>query len=730
MYLGKKHKRFFWGSAKTLFTLLVVVSLLLFTAAFVSAEDEPEDITTVNGLPCKAGEVLVKYSKTESFSKIAYSLNSVGSSAQNTLPEDIVIADVPDGETIESFMEELENTHGVEYVQPNYIYKLSATTVNDTLSSNQWYLEKIGVYDAWDTTMGSADIKVAVLDTGADLEHEDLGLQIVAQTDVVDNDGSAADDHGHGTHVAGIIAAEANNAKGVAGVAPGCRLIIVDVFGINQLGEWVALTSDSIKGINYAVSQGANIINMSLGGYDNDMLFEEAIDSAVQSGVVCIGAAGNDGDNIANPELATMPHYPSDYDSCISVISTDQNDLKSGFSNYGPEKDISAPGESIGSTYIGNEYVYMSGTSMATPVVSGVAALILSVNPALTVDEVKNILYTTAVDLGEEGRDDVYGNGRVDAASAAAAAASSLNVLSVELDTDLVEISTNGVETLTATVYPAWSADKTVTWSSSNEAAATVLDGVVTPQGVGSTVITVTTNDGSFTDTCSVNVLQGPDGISLDISETSVYAGDSFTLTASVLPEEAVDKSVTWSTSNPDVAVVENGVVTVVGKGTADITASTTDGGYIAACTVSAEKANIDSTVYNISRDTEIITGIAENTSVTQMKSNLAGEPSYIKVYSQDGTEYTGDTVATGMAVKLVRNGIINDELTIVVGGDVSGDGMVSIADYTLVRLNILDLKALAEPFILPADVNGDGTISIADYTLIRLHILQLKSLY
>lgn len=730
MYLGKKHKRFFGGSARTLFTLLIVMSLLLSTAAFVSAEDESEDITTVDGLPCKADEVLVKYSETESFSEIAYSLNNIGSSIENSMPEDIVIADVPDGETIESFMEELENTPGIEHVQPNYVYKLGAATVNDTLSSNQWYLDKIGVYDAWDTTMGSADIKVAVLDTGADLDHEDLVSQIVAQTDVVDNDESAEDDHGHGTHVAGTIAAEANNAKGVAGIAPGCRLIIVDVFGINQLGEWVALTSDSIKGINYAFSQGANIINMSLGGYDNDVLFEEAIDSVVESGVVCIGAAGNDGDNIKNPELATKPHYPSDYDSCISVISINQSDLKSSFSNYGPEKDISAPGETIGSTYKGNEYMYMSGTSMATPVVSGVAALILSINPELTVDEVKNILYTTALDLGEEGRDDTFGNGRVDAASAAAAAVDSLKVEGVELNIDSVEMSTNGQETLTPTVHPIWAADKTATWSSSNEAVATISEGVITAQDVGTAVITVTTNDGSYTDTCNVKVHQGTESISLDIIEANQYIGDSFTLTATVLPEEAVDKSVAWMSSNTNVATVENGVVTVVGNGTADITASTNDGGYTAACTVSAEKVRIESSVYAINRDTQIITGIAENTSVSQMKSNLTGEPSYIQVYSQDGTEYTGDTVATGMNVKLIRNGIINDMLTIVVGGDVSGDGVISIADYTLVRLNILELKALGEPYILPADVNGDGSISIADYTLIRLHILQLKSLY
>lgn len=729
MYLGKKHKRLLRSSVRTVLSLLVVVSLLLFSAAFASAEDKPEEITTVDGLPCKADEVLVKYSETESPADIACSLSSVGSTVEKSLPEEIVIADVPDGETIESFIEELEDTPGVEHVQPNYVYRFCATTINDPLSTNQWYLEKIGVYDAWDTTMGSTDIKIAVLDTGADLDHEDLASQIFAQTDVVDNDDDADDDHGHGTHVAGIIAAQADNAKGVAGVAPGCQLIIVDVFRRDDLGEWLALTSDNIKGVNYAVSQGANIINMSLGGYDNDVLFEEAIDSAVESGVVCIGAAGNDGNDIDNPELATKPHYPADYDSCISVISTDQNDVKSDFSNYGPQKDISAPGEVIGSTFTGNQYGEMSGTSMATPVVSGVAALILSINPQLTVDEVKNILYATAFDLGVEGRDDVYGNGRVDAASAVAAASSSLSVQSVELNTESFEISTNGQETLTATVTPIWAADKTVSWSSSNDAVASVIDGVVTPEGIGTAVITVTTNDGGFTDTCNVTVHQGTRSISLDVTETSIIAGDSFTLSTTVLPEEAADKSVVWTSSNTEVATVENAVVTGVGGGTATITATTTDGGYIADCVVSVELAAIESSVYSIDSDAGVLSGIAEKTSVTVLKENLS-EPSYIKVYSLDGIEYAGDTVATGMTVKLIRNGVVNDELSIVVEGDVNGDGVISIADYTLVRLDILELKALEGPFMLPADVNGDGAISIADYTLIRLHILQLKSLY
>ena len=139
---------------------------------------------------------------------------------------------------------------------------------------------------------------------------------------------------------------------------------------------------------------------------------------------------------------------------------------------------------------------------------------------------------------------------------------------------------------------------------------------------------------------------------------------------------------------------------------------------------------NIESTAYTINQVFGTISGVYEKTSVDSFKANLINEPGEIFIYNADGTFFTGTAVGTGMKVcRVASNGIITDELTIIVKGDCSGDGAISIADYTMIRLDILDLKALSGVFTLAADVNPDNNISIADYTLIRLHILELKRL-
>ena len=712
------------GSAKVLFALLFLTCSLYFGAGSVSAEgDGAGAIQYLNGHPCKAGEVLVVYSENQLQSSMAFSLNAAGSGVEKNIGRSIALAKVPEGKTLQGFINELMDMPGVSYAQPNYVYALDTTEVNDTYIDDQWHLEKIEAFEAWDITMGSEDIKVAVLDSGIDQDHEDLIGQVVAQTDVVDGDGIADDDNGHGTHVCGIIAAIADNGLGVAGVAPGVKLIVADVFEEVNPGEWLASTSDNILGVEFAVAQGADVINMSFGGYDNDNLFKDALDDATEAGVVCVGAAGN--------ENNTATHYPSDYESCISVISTTYTDAKSSFSNYGSAKDISAPGSSIKSTSYTGGYVSYSGTSMAAPVVSGVAALMLSANPSLSVDDVKRILNDTAVDLGDEGKDDLFANGRVDASAAVAEAVGGSSILDIRLCSDTAQITTATGMTLTYETFPA-AASGPVIWSSSYETAATVSDGVVTGHNAGITNITVSTPDGTVLDTCRVTVMQGVDSMQLDTHEENLESGGTVDITALVYPINAYDPSVTWSSSNPAVASVEatsilTCTVTANSGGTAVITATASDGGITDTCTINVSSVDVESAVYAIDQAKETISGVFEKTSPDSFKANLLNDPAEIYIYTSGGEEYTGDAVATGMSVRRIVGGEVKDELTIIVKGDSNGDGAITITDYTLVRLDILELKLLSGGFTLASDVNGDGAITITDYTLIRLHILELK---
>jgi len=732
-----------------LLILLILIMLVSFSVSFIpighAQEPEPEITTTSEGRLCAEDEVLVKFKDTESDTALANTLESLASEPLNNA-SDIVIADVPEGETVESFVETLQAQSNVEYAQPNYVYKLERT-VNDTFIADQWHLNKIGAFNAWDTTMGSSEIKVAVLDTGIDLDHPDLAGQITAQADVVQNDGNAEDDNGHGTHVAGIIGAVADNMTGVAGIAPGVKLIAVDVFGYyvnpeTSLVEFGAFTSDVIEGIEYAVTHGADVVNMSLGGSEYDSAFEEAVDAAVNAGVVIVAAAGNENENGA--------HYPSDFNSCISVVATDQNDLKADFSNYGIEKDIAAPGVSILSAFPNDvdpehpvDYIYMGGTSMASPVVAGVVALMLSQKPGLSVDDIKDKLYSSADIVTDPA---ISGMGRVNTqnALAAVAAYSPVAVTGVTLNKASHILSVGETYSLTETVAPSDASNNAVIYSSSNPFVASVdySTGLVTANAAGNADITVTTDDGGFTAVCSI-LVDAPSvsvtGITLDKSSFTLLPGDSVCLQPTISPANATNQSLTLVSDAPAVATVKQDstgiVVTAVGEGTATVSVITNDGGYTAACVITVKSRTIKSSVYEVDTAGHYLRNVAPGTTATQLKANLLNDPEDITILDTKGNAYTGANVGTAMAVQLdvYRNGIengINDSLNIVIRGDTGGDGSISISDYTYIRLHILGLSKLSSAGAAAADADQNGSISISDYTLIRLHILGLKPIY
>jgi type VII secretion-associated serine protease mycosin len=284
---------------------------------------------------------------------------------------------------------------------------------NDLLYSEyQWNLPVIETLEGWNISRGDESVIVAVLDTGIDLNHPDLRGKLAEGRNFVDESAAPDDDVGHGTHVAGIIAATVDNMEGVAGLSWYNRVMPVKVLDSTGAGS----TYSVAQGIIWATDQGARVINMSLGNYVDAEFLHDAIRYAYDRDVVLIAATGND-----NTE---QPGYPAAYPEVFAVAATDWNNEKSVFSNYGDYVDVAAPGESIASTYYQQQYAALSGTSMASPHVAALAAMIRSVNPDLTNEEVMEIMRQTATDLGEPGKDKYYGYGLIDVKRALESAAS------------------------------------------------------------------------------------------------------------------------------------------------------------------------------------------------------------------------------------------------------------------------------------------------------------------
>lgn len=315
-----------------------------------------------------------------------------------------VVADVP-LEVFPSFMEAVEARGLSRYIEPNV--KFNADLVpNDTDWDLQWGPRKIEADRAWDTTMGDRSVLVAVVDTGIDWDHPDLAANYVPLGyDWVNKDDDPMDDSGHGTHVAGIIAAAINNKKGIAGLA---QVRIMAEKGISEAGS--GTTEDLVKAIIHAVDRGADIISCSWGSIFDSELMHEAMRYAYERGVLIVASAGNEGRN--------WKSYPAAYDEVVAVTATDDHDSSPGWTSFGEWVELAAPGWEIYSTIWDDYYATASGTSMSAPHVSGVAALIWSQFPYMTRDQVRAQLRMTADDLGLRGFDVYYGFGRINARKA------------------------------------------------------------------------------------------------------------------------------------------------------------------------------------------------------------------------------------------------------------------------------------------------------------------------
>jgi Zn-dependent metalloprotease len=417
-----------WANATMNFTL----SASEVARTLAPATVQPAIIRDFTQLPKDAkycaGELLVRFNTaTTGVTARAQVLAAAGGGSiarEFKLVPRLVLVTLPEGAVMADALIRFNQTAGILYAQPNYLKK-ALRMPNDTYFSYLWGMHNTGqtggvpnadidAPEAWESGVGGASVKVAVIDTGIDYNHEDLAANMWINTgeipgngidddnngyvddvhgyDFFNRDGDPMDDHGHGTHCSGTIGAVGNNGVGVAGVCWNVKIMALKFLSAAGEGD----TAGAISCMEYAVRMGARVFNNSWGdvpGGPYEQALKDAIDATGAANVLFIAAAGNDANN-----NDVNPAYPASYasDNIISVMSVSSTGARSSFSNYGQQSvDLAAPGSSIVSCKLGGGYQYMSGTSMATPHVVGACALLLSLNSGYSAQQVKHALMAT-----------------------------------------------------------------------------------------------------------------------------------------------------------------------------------------------------------------------------------------------------------------------------------------------------------------------------------------------
>jgi len=409
---------------RAFFILVIILLVLLKLVGPASAIELDHSGALRQAGRFKPGEVLVKFATGVVASQAAANLAVDGLAIAGEIPSlDIKRLEVPPGQEM-MWIEKLRGDPGLLFVEPNYLARAAETIPDDPHYTEQWGLPRIRAPEAWGFTTGDDLITVAVIDTGVDLDHPDLVSKLWLNADEVpdnglDDDGNGyvddsygwdfvnddaepQDDYWHGTHVAGVAAADTDNGQGVAGVSWGAKIMPLKALNASGDGNY----ADVASAIVYAADNGARILNLSLGGEDYSAALAEAVGYARERGCLLAAAAGNESGAVL---------YPAANDGVLAVVATTRWDGRWYRSNYGPEVDVAAPGADIYSTTLNDAYLSASGTSAAAPHVSGLAALVWSVQPDLTNDDVARVITETVRDLGAPGWDRFYGWGRIDA---------------------------------------------------------------------------------------------------------------------------------------------------------------------------------------------------------------------------------------------------------------------------------------------------------------------------
>jgi thermitase len=389
-------------------TILSLTPILLIgpaTAQLPSSQSTSSVMVSGGPTTIRRGHILVRF-KTPPGQQVLGELSTAfGAKAVGTI-QDIGVTHLQTQSSGLALLDHLRKRPDVEFaefdsvvqpfLQPDDPYYSTSLSTSHYGNVSQWGPKAVSAPAAWDLTTGNPNIIIAIVDTGVDNSHPDLASKIVGQYSLT---GSTKDGFGHGTHCAGIAAAATNNDVGIAGMCPNCSILSVKVLDDQGSGYM----SDVASGITYAASHGARVISLSLGGGSHSDTMRSALQYAISKNVLPVCAMGNSGSGNNTPE-------PAYWHDCLSVIATDQNGAKASFSNFGMKADVAAPGVAILSTMptypvtLTTAYGYrtnydaLSGTSMATPMVAGIAGLVLSQNPSLTPAQVAGIVMASSGD--------------------------------------------------------------------------------------------------------------------------------------------------------------------------------------------------------------------------------------------------------------------------------------------------------------------------------------------
>jgi len=392
-------------------TVLLMLSLLIMGPASAADPGAGPESGEHSAAPFAAGEILVQWREGLAGAASRSAATAEGLAVLEDIePLRVSRLAVPVGLEWD-YVAKLRDNPLVALAEPNYLARAGggdSLYPNDPDWLKQWNMRRIAAQDGWPLSIAPEEIVVAVPDSGVDKTHPDLGANLFTGYDFVNGDMDPADDYGHGTHVIGILSAQPDNALGVAGVAPGISILPLKVLNSFGTGTYANIAA----AIQYASAHGAHIINLSLGGSADSSILEQAVRDAHDAGALLIASAGNQGQAGVN--------YPAHYAEVLAVGATDHFDRWPSYSNWGPEIDLAAPGgaatDQIWSTWPGG-YDWEYGTSMASPHVSGAAALMWAANPALTAAGIASILTQTADKVGQfsyaGGRNSYLGYGRL-----------------------------------------------------------------------------------------------------------------------------------------------------------------------------------------------------------------------------------------------------------------------------------------------------------------------------